>query len=269
MRRILMLGLLALALGACGRAAEKPAATAHEPPIGPEAPATSDTTRETPEVARDAALAEIESERARLSRSLESGSLDDASMPAYRLRDLSRAFAANASGIAASESRALEQAAARIGTATVGIETAATRGDLGAARERFAEVQAALAAFTGVASGARVQGLEAALESRSVKLRGEIIDPQCFFTHDGRGADHASCALFCARGGQDLAFLDDSDGRVYPLIAATHGMDPNHGLYPHVGKSVQMEGVLFRRGATAFLLIQRVDGREVVAKEAS
>ena len=269
MRRMLTIGLLALALGACSRAAEKPVTSAPDRPIGPGAPTAADSAGDTPEAARDAALAEIESERARLSRSIESGALEDASMPAYRLRDLSRAFAANASGIEAAESRALERAAATIGTATLGIETAATRGDLGAARERFAEVQAALTAFTGVASGARVQGLEAALESRSVTLRGEIIDPQCYFTHDGRGADHASCALFCARGGQDLAFLDESDGRVYPLIATTHGMDPNHGLYPHVGRSVQMEGVLFRRGATAFLLIQRVDGREVVAKEAS
>jgi hypothetical protein len=68
----------------------------------------------------------------------------------------------------------------------------------------------------------------------------------------------------CARGGQDLAFLDESSGQVYPLIAAAHGMDPNAGLYPHVGHAVDMEGVLFRRGATAFLIIQKVDGREVV-----
>ncbi len=268
MRRLAFLALLALALGACGKAVDKSRTSATPGTMGPEAPVDSASTA-APIDQRATALAEIEAERLRVQQALERGSLDEAPMPAYRLRDLTRAFASKAAGLSASDSRALASASTTIGTATLALEKAATRGDMGTARERFAEVQAALTSFTGVAGRAKVSWIEAAMESRTVRLHGEIIDPQCYFTHDGRGADHASCAIFCARGGQDLAFLDESDGRVYPLIAAAHGMDPNHGLYPHVGKAVNMEGVLFRRGATAFLLIQRIDGREVVSSEGS
>ncbi len=264
--RILLAFLLSLTAMACGRGADPdgtpavgPMADVEGPPEGQAAPAPDE---------RATALAEIEAERARVAATLDRGSLDETSVPAYRLRDLTRAFAAQAKGLGVAEARRLAASAAEIGEATLAIESAATRGDLGAARERFAEMQASLRAFTGAAERAEVRGLAAAMESRSVSLRGEIIDPQCFFTHDGRGADHAACAVFCAKGGQDLAFLDESDGRVYPLIAATHGMDPNHGLYPYVGRAVDMQGMLFRRGPTAFLIIQRVDGREVVATEA-
>lgn len=260
--------IAAVALAGCSRTSPSPDAAHGGTPPG-HAPAADSAAAAPAPDERAVALAEIESERQRLARSLDRGSLDDASMPAYRLRDLTRALAGQAAGLSAADSRKLAAAAAEIGSATLALEEAATRGDLGAGRERFAGIQSALGTFTGLAARARVHGLEAALESRSVRLRGEIIDPQCYFTHDGRGADHASCAVFCARGGQDLAFLDEADGRVYPLIAATHGMDPNHGLYSHVGRAVDMEGVLFKRGATSFLLIQRVDGREVVATEGS
>lgn len=263
MRRCLMVVMGLLALTGCGGSSPKSS----------DAPAASSDVQNAPAGADSAtapsALAVLEGERVRLAAALEQGSLDEASMPAYRLRDLTRAFAQQAVGLGAADRRTLTDAAARVNTATLAIESAATSGDLGAARERMAEVQAALGAFHGVAERSQVKGLEAAMESRNVRLHGEIIDPQCYFTHDGRGADHAACALLCARGGQDLAFLDEADGRVYPLIAAAHGMDPNHGLTPHVGRAVDMEGVLFRRGATAFLLIQRVDGQAVVASEGS
>jgi len=263
MKRHLWIVIALLVLAGCGQApprnTDAPKASADVP--GP--PAGADT------ASAPSALAELDGERARLVAALEQGSLDEASVPAYRLRDLTRAFAQQAVGLAAADRRVLTDAASRINTATLAIEAAATRGDLGAARERLADVQAALGAFHGVAERTTVRGLEAAMESRTVKLQGEIIDPQCYFTHDGRGADHAACAVMCARGGQDLAFLDEADGRVYPLIASAHGMDPNQGLLSHVGRAVEMEGVLFRRGATAFLLIQRVDGREVVASEGS
>jgi len=263
MRWILGIAWVMVALAGCGRSApERPGSPVASGDV-PSSPAAADT------AAAPDALHEIDGERARLAAALERGSLDEAGVPAYRLRDLTRAIAQQAVGLGAADRRTLTDAAARVNTATLAIEAAATRGDLGAARERMADVMAALTVFQGVAERASVRGLEAAMESRTVKLHGEIIDPQCYFTHDGRGADHAACAVMCARGGQDLAFLDEADGRVYPLIAASHGMDPNHGLIPHVGRVVDMEGVLFRRGATAFLLIQRVDGQAVVASEGS
>ena len=94
--------------------------------------------------------------------------------------------------------------------------------------------------------------------SESVTMNGEIIDPQCYFTHDSRGAAHASCAAICAKGGQGLAFLDDATGIVYPLIARSHGASQNEGLLPHLGKPVQVKGVVYRKAGNAVLLVQSV-----------
>ena len=94
--------------------------------------------------------------------------------------------------------------------------------------------------------------------SGAVTLNGEIIDPQCYFTHDSRGPSHAKCAAMCAKGGQTLAFLDDATGTVYPLIAGTHGGNPNDGMLPHLGKSVQVKGVVYHKASNSVLLIQSV-----------
>lgn len=89
-------------------------------------------------------------------------------------------------------------------------------------------------------------------------LTGEVIDPQCFFVHDSRGLDHVACATRCAKGGQGLAFLEEGSGTVYPLIARTHGVSQNELVLPHVGRRVQVKGVLYARGAQSFLQVQSV-----------
>jgi len=94
--------------------------------------------------------------------------------------------------------------------------------------------------------------------SRATTLRGELVDPQCWFMHDGQGAEHAACAVTCAKGGQTLALLEAGTGRIYTILARGHGKDPNHDLYKHVGKPVEVRGVVFERGASAAVLPQVV-----------
>ena len=108
--------------------------------------------------------------------------------------------------------------------------------------------------------------VKAAPRFASVTMSGEIIDPQCYYTHDSRGMAHASCAAMCAKGGQGLSFLDDASGVVYPLIAKAHGASQNAGLLPHLGKPVQVKGVVYRKTSTAVLLIHSVAASPVKAK---
>lgn len=91
-----------------------------------------------------------------------------------------------------------------------------------------------------------------------VAMTGEIVDPQCYFMHDARGLEHAPCATRCARGGQGLAFLDEQSGKVYPLIAATHGANQNEKVLPSVGKRVSVKGIVFTKGQDAVLQVQSV-----------
>ncbi len=95
-------------------------------------------------------------------------------------------------------------------------------------------------------------GCGASRSAREVTLEGEIIDPQCYFTHGGQGPEHRDCALMCARGGQGLAFLNRAGGRVYPIIADRHGANPNDSLYAVVGYPVVVIGTLYEvRGQRA------------------
>lgn len=111
-----------------------------------------------------------------------------------------------------------------------------------------------------------VVGCTTARAARTVTLEGEIIDPQCYFTHGGRGVAHRDCALLCARGGQSLAFLNRAGGRVYPIIAGAHGTNPNDSLYAVVGYPVLVRGTLYEvRGQRALLVTQaeRLPGADV------
>lgn len=106
--------------------------------------------------------------------------------------------------------------------------------------------------------------------AHAVTLEGEIVDPQCYYTHGGRGLGHRSCALYCARGGQDMAFLNRAGDRLYPIIAARHGADPNEGLLAYVGYPVIVEGAWFGKDASRVLRVDRVrrlDGVQPSAPE--
>lgn len=96
-------------------------------------------------------------------------------------------------------------------------------------------------------------------EGRKVTMEGEIVDPQCLFTHEGRGLAHRSCALMCARGGQDLAFMNRVGERVLPIIADRHGRNPNAKLYAVVGYPVLVEGTIYTRGKDRVLRVDRVE----------
>lgn len=92
-----------------------------------------------------------------------------------------------------------------------------------------------------------------------VNLTGEVVDPQCWFTHNGEGKDHAACAIKCAKGGQDLAFLDARTGEIHTLIATGHGADPNEQFYGHVGVPVRVRGTLYKRGVNSGLLVENIE----------
>ncbi len=98
-----------------------------------------------------------------------------------------------------------------------------------------------------------------AAKVQTVTMEGELIDPQCWFTHNGEGLEHAGCARMCARGGQDLAFLDQETGALYGILAAGHGKNPNEGMYVHVGMRVRVKGTAYDRGGNRGLLVQSVE----------
>jgi hypothetical protein len=102
---------------------------------------------------------------------------------------------------------------------------------------------------------------------KTVTMQGEIVDPQCWIQHDGRGTAHTGCALACAKSGQTLAFLDDKTGTLYQLLAENHSSDPNAKWYDLVGKPVIVKGdVMARGGMNAIVLKTAVLDRATKAR---
>ena len=95
-------------------------------------------------------------------------------------------------------------------------------------------------------------------QARLVTLEGEIVDLQCYFTHGARGLDHRACALFCAKGGQNMAFLNRAGEKVIPIVGRHHGADPNDSTLAYVGYPVVMMGRLYERGGQRVLTVERV-----------
>lgn len=118
-------------------------------------------------------------------------------------------------------------------------------------------VTAATTKKTAPAASAKIQLPAASVTP--VNLIGELVDPQCWFTHNGEGKEHVTCAVACAKGGQDLAFLDSRTGEIHTLLAASHGTNPNDGLYEHVGVPVRARGTLYKRGTNSGLLMEKIE----------
>lgn len=93
----------------------------------------------------------------------------------------------------------------------------------------------------------------------TMTLRGEIIDPKCFFgaMKPGEGKPHKECATLCISGGIPPMFLTRSGGgemRFY-LIAGVDGGPVGDGILPFVADSVEVSGMVEQLGDLRILKI--------------
>lgn len=83
-------------------------------------------------------------------------------------------------------------------------------------------------------------------------LRGEIIDPKCYFgaMKPGEGKVHRECATLCIAGGIPPMFrTTDQSGRpAYYLIVAADGAAANQLVLPYIGDPVEIDADLEIRG---------------------
>jgi type 1 fimbria pilin len=128
---------------------------------------------------------------------------------------------------------------------------------------RAALAAALVVAIPNAAVAATAAAEKTTTKTKTVTMKGEIVDPQCWIQHDGRGLAHAGCATACAKAGQTLAFLDDKSGTLYQLLAENHSSNPNEKWYGVIGKPVIVRGdVMARGGMNAIVLRSVVVDRE-------
>lgn len=260
-----ILGISALAAVGCGgqKAQDEPAQTKSEqPPAAAQEPGHGEQGAPaqpvTPAGTADAVWEQIAGEQKKLEAAIQTGQLAEVHHLAFTIRDLVEALAAKTTGLANADAVALKKAVAEVRDCAAKLDEYGDSGNLGATEKEYARLGILLPQVKTFAAKGRMSSTKIGPRSRPVQLAGEIIDPQCYFTHDGRGLAHAACAERCARGGQGLSFLDQASGRVYPLIAKAHGASQNEGLYPHIGRPVTIKGVVISRGEDSVLLIQSV-----------
>jgi hypothetical protein len=66
-------------------------------------------------------------------------------------------------------------------------------------------------------------------------LVGYLADEKCAAAGKANAAGHAGCAQGCVKGGQPIAFVQESDGKVYKV----HNQD---AVKEHVGHKVTITG---------------------------
>lgn len=101
-------------------------------------------------------------------------------------------------------------------------------------------------------------------------LRGEIIDPKCYFglMKPATGKVHRSCAIRCIDGGIPpvLAAASRKGDRQFMLLRGAEGEAINHKLSYCVGDPVEVEGMLLKWGEWLLLCtdpeggIRKMDG---------
>ena len=63
-----------------------------------------------------------------------------------------------------------------------------------------------------------------AVPGKTVRLRGEVTDANCYLGSHTHAYDHAFCAKFCAAAGSPLLFVPDQGGQIYLILNEQNGI---------------------------------------------
>lgn len=85
------------------------------------------------------------------------------------------------------------------------------------------------------------QASQQANAGNKVTLTGEVIDVNCYSTHQLQGAQHKACATACAKAGVPLAILA-SDGTIYMPVSSKPGDAQNARLMQFIASKVKVTG---------------------------
>jgi type 1 fimbria pilin len=104
--------------------------------------------------------------------------------------------------------------------------------------KRMLASTAALALF---ALPLRAQAAAAAGAGDQVTLTGQVIDVNCYSTHQLSGAQHKNCATACANKGVSLAILTN-DGTIYMPVSSKPADPQNSRLLAFAEGKVKVTG---------------------------
>jgi hypothetical protein len=95
-----------------------------------------------------------------------------------------------------------------------------------------------------------------------VTILGEIIDQPCYEGKGGaKGAGHQSCALACAKRGNQMAVLENETNTVYS-IEGDYSANKNEKLIPFVAEIVEVKGTVSEKDGKKWVTIASIKKAE-------
>lgn len=92
---------------------------------------------------------------------------------------------------------------------------------------------------------------------KTVTVKGEVLDMNCYMAKGAHGAGHASCARMCLKGGAPAGLLT-SDGKVYLLVENHDKAAPYEEVRKHAADQVEVTGTVENRGGVQALVVDNV-----------
>ncbi len=108
-------------------------------------------------------------------------------------------------------------------------------------------------------------------EIGTVKFRGEIVDPKCFFgvMKPGEGKVHKDCAIRCIRGGIPpvLRVQNEKGEANYYLLVGPHGEKMNEAVKDLVAEPVEIEARAVQQGDWIILYTGKEKMKQISKRE--
>ena len=115
---------------------------------------------------------------------------------------------------------------------------------------RFALAVTALLMLPSIPSSGQPKG-------EKVTVKGEVVDLWCYLEGGDRGADHKKCAVTCAKAGNPIGLVTDTD-EVYVLMGIKDHQPGKDIFIDKMADTVTVEGTLVKKGGTQVIYVSSV-----------
>lgn len=100
---------------------------------------------------------------------------------------------------------------------------------------------------------------ENAATSKTVTVKGYVLDSACAFTKGLKKPISAECATACAKAGSPLVILSSAGTIYWPIADTTPSSSQNDKLLPFAGQRVTVSGKVFQRGGSTAIVISKIE----------
>src|SRR5204863_9176592 len=104
-----------------------------------------------------------------------------------------------------------------------------------------------------------VAALFAAETTKTITVKGYVLDSACAFTKGLKKPISGECATACAKAGSPLVILSPSGTIYWPIAETTPSSSQNEKLLPFAGQNVSVSGKVYQRGGSTAIVITKIE----------